>query len=608
MTCERLEVRVLYCPYLMRLTNISKKIMPNQYSNGNSSTLERMRHSFAHVLAQAVLRLYPDAKLGIGPAVPDGFYYDFQTNEPISAEDLPQLEAEMKKIIQEELPFKQLIVSREQAFDTLHQLGQIFKTELLQQVPDEHISFFKTGEEFIDLCRGPHVNHTGVLKVFKLTGISSTHWLGDDTRPLMQRIHGVAFDNRSQLEEYLSLQEEIKLRDHRKLGKEMGIFYIDEAIGDSLPIFLEKGVLLKNNLKGFLHSQLVGLDPLFVDIPTIAREQLFNNLKEIDTQKAASFPSFSYGNEKYRLKNTSLPLYFQIFKSKNRSYKEIPFRIGGFSDIYLKTKTAQEGLLGSARSELDSFISFVSPEKIAVEVALVLEKMISVAKGLGFSEYRLQFGLPHADKIQSYLGGEKLWKEALDQLKKGISILKSTARSNEGGADYNGPTISLIVKDYFRRDWELSKLTLDLTLPGLSGIRYFNNKNEEVVPGAIEYTFFSGLEKLIALLIEHYGGAFPLWMAPNQISIIPISEKFNQYAKSIYEKFFNTGLRVKLDMRDETMQAKIREAQLDRVPYMLIIGEKEQKTDSISVRPRNGQDSGLMRINEFIEGVVRELA
>ncbi|WKZ28299.1 MAG: threonine--tRNA ligase [Candidatus Dojkabacteria bacterium] len=571
------------------------------------SKLETVRHSFAHVLAQAVLRLFPDAKMGIGPAIEDGFYYDFEFSEAISKETLPQIEAEMKNIIAEELSFKQILIPREQAFDTLLHLGQIYKTELLQQVPDESISFYKTGEEFIDLCRGPHVNDTGQLKIFKLVSIQSTHWLGDESRPAMQRIRGVAFEKKNELEAWLKSEEEKKLRDHRVLGKSLNIFYDDKIQGHGMPVLLHNGTILKKNLRTWFENMLIKNDYQLITSSEFIKETTLHTNRYLDYNRFAFLPQFQVGSDLYRLRIDPISQIGNIFRQKKRSYKELPLRISEFASCYSNVDEKElHGLIKCRHFTRDSHTSFVSKEQTIPEVRRIISLMVDVVKRFDLHDYRFVIGTPKYSATDNYLGNEQDWRDAMYIIEKSLSESKILARPQEGEAQFNGPTLQIRARDIFKRDWKIAELVVDLTTQKISNNRFINSENEEEIPIAIHHSFIGSLERFIGILIEQYAGAFPAWMAPTQVYIIPISSKHLSYSKQVLERLETLGIRAKLDARDETMQAKIREAGLQKIPYMLIIGDKEEKTQSVSVRPRSGQDLGLMRTEEFADIVFSE--
>src|SRR3989344_4864778 len=573
-----------------------------------STDIESMRHSFAHILAQAVLTLYPGTKMGIGPATEHGFYYDLEISQKLSAENLPQIEAEMRRIINEELPFKQITIPRDQAFDTLLQLGQIYKSELLQQVPDEQISFYKTGEEFIDLCRGPHVQHTGQLKAFKLTGISGVYWLGDSSRPQMQRIEGVAFATKDELLEYLAKQEELKLRDHIKMAKELNLFVFNEAAGSLLPFWLPHGYILKQELQQHLKSVLTKHDFQFVETPEISKVN-FINFDKYRNYKARSYmTSFIIDEEEYILRADSSDQHFAVFLNNKRSYRDLPLKLAEFAVTFQQDTANLSGLLSAHRFTRISSHIFCKQADIEAQLTNLISIISGLYQTLGLDKYKIHFCLPNKQKSNLYIENQPKWKLAINKIEKTLAKTNLPVKVVEGRAEFYGPVLRFYIKDIFERDWELSSIKLDLIQSRTYGLRYINAEGKEKKPAIIHFDLIDSLERLIALIIENSGGDFPVWLAPVQVVIIPISEKYNEAAYKVQKTLAENKIRSFLDNRDESMQAKIREAQLNRTPYMLIIGEKELRTNSVSVRPRTGQDLGLLRLEEFLTKITDEIA
>ncbi|HLD03362.1 MAG TPA: threonine--tRNA ligase [Candidatus Dojkabacteria bacterium] len=573
-----------------------------------STDIESMRHSFAHILAQAVLTLYPGTKMGIGPATEHGFYYDLEIPQKLSPENLPQIEAEMRRIINEELPFKQIIIPRDQAFDTLLQLGQIYKTELLQQVPDEQISFYKTGEDFIDLCRGPHVQHTGQLKAFKLTGISGVYWLGDSSRPQMQRIEGVAFATKDELLEYLAKQEELKLRDHIKMAKELNLFVFNEAAGSLLPFWLPHGYILKQELQQHLKSVLTKHDFQFVETPEISKVN-FINFDKYRNYKARSYmTSFIIDEEEYILRADSSDQHFAVFLNNKRSYRDLPLKLAEFAVTFQQDTANLSGLLSAHRFTRISSHIFCKQADIEAQLTNLISIISGLYQTLGLDKYKIHFCLPNKQKSNLYIENQPKWKLAINKIEKTLAKTNLPVKVVEGRAEFYGPVLRFYIKDIFERDWELSSIKLDLIQSRTYGLRYINAEGKEKKPAIIHFDLIDSLERLIALIIENSGGDFPVWLAPVQVVIIPISEKYNEAATKVQNTLKESNIRSFLDNRDESMQAKIREAQLNRTPYMLIIGEKELRTNSVSVRPRTGQDLGLLRLEEFLTKITDEIA
>lgn len=543
--------------------------------------LETMRHSFAHVLAMATVRLFPEARLGIGPATKNGFYYEFELPKKLSEDDLGKIEDEIRKIIAEEIPFKQLMVEREQAFNTLVQLGQIYKTELLQSIPDQQISFYRTGKDFIDMCRGPHVQHTGQLGVFKLMHVSDVHWMGDNARPILQRIDGIAFATSEQMAEYETSLENIKLRDHRRLGKALSLFVEDADEKSSSIHWLSKGLMLKNVIKKAVNDKLIE-----------------NNFTEIETPLETNKV----------IRTSMLDGSYGIFKSRRRSYKELPVK---FFENGITSKAQKEepsyGLYDvSPRNSTEAFIFSASHDLVTALLASILLSKELYEK-LGVTLSAIQLCVPDLSSITLTDKEKKI-------LNDNFQLIKATLVESEIDFDmatkkpfvYFSPYISFVASDLHDREWEIGKLTIAYNPKGPIATTTNSRNNQEKIT-VIYNSIITSYERLIAHLTETMDGAFPLWMSPTQVDLLSLSEKYNQYVSELYNELIKDGIRCSANTTDETIQTKIRRSQLLKTPYMLIIGEKEIKTNSISLRNRNGQELGLIRIDEFIAKIKSEI-
>lgn len=572
-----------------------------------SIDIETIRHSLAHVLAQAVSRIYPGARLGIGPAVKNGFYYEFELGHKISESDLPEIEEEMSKIIAADMPFKRIIIPREQAFDTLHQLGQIYKTELLHKIPDESISFYKTGEEFIDLCRGPHVSSTSNLNNFKLTKISKVNWLNDKNRPQLIKIEGVGFKTQKKLSDYFESVEELKKREHMQLGQSLELFLLDDSIGKDLPLWLKKGNILRRELTSFLEKELESAEFEYIETPELAKQSFYDASGYLNYNSQKFLGSIKDSSSKSLLRLNSSSHHLKLYSSKKRSYKELPYKTFENSVNYFTAQTNTQGLMKMRRQIEPQGIVVCTYDQMVQEIQNLVSKTKTILNQLGFYEFNLSLVLPQSTHPQNYIANEQNWRQAIEFLKIALEKSNMSAKPVEGHAEFFGPKLVFSVKDNFDREWDLSEITIDLNLAQLLKLRYIDSKNNETVPAIIHYSPISSLEKCLALLIEHYGGAFPLWLSPIQVSLISISKKYNDVVTKIKDVLIRSDLRAELDLRNETMQTKIRDAQMKQIPYMLIIGEKEIKTDSVSVRPRTGRGLGLMRIEEFINKIKGEI-
>jgi threonyl-tRNA synthetase len=544
--------------------------------------IETMRHSFAHVLAMAVQRVYPGVRFGIGPATKNGFYYEFEfpDGKKLKESDLPLIEKEMHTIIGEEIPFKQIVVNREQAFNTLTQLGQIYKSELLQTVPDTQISFYRTGEEFIDLCRGSHVSHTGLLGAFKLTSISNTHWLNDSSRPMLQRIEGLGFLTEEELRKYEETQIELKDRNHQKQGVRLNLFATESNKNTSSVYWLPKGLVLKNVIENSARNDMI--DGQYEEVVT----PLLNS---------------------ERIRNSFLKNAYAIFSNRRRSYKELPLRIFELGSIMDNSVTEAPGLYKlQTPNSLEAF-AFSSKHDLAMQVINALNLDLKIYKSLGISIAQIELCVPD-------LSGVALNDVEKKELNDCYQFLK--AALTEAAVEYKivtkeqflyfDPYIAFSIRDIYDNYFTIGRIVAVYN-PKLKVLQYTNAHNNREMVTPIYNQIIVSIEAIIAHMLEEYDGALPLWASPVQVDLLSISEKYNQYITQLNSELVKEGIRTNIDLSDATIQTKIRKSQLARVPYMLIIGEKEIKTNSVSVRNRVGQELGLIRIDEFVEKLKTEV-
>lgn len=564
--------------------------------------LEKMRHSFAHVLAMAVIRVCNDAKLGIGPVVDDGFYHDFEFSKPIGSKDLEKIEIEINKIIEEEIPFQQVLIPKTQAFDILHLQGQIYKTEILNSIPDAEVSFYKTGKEFMDLCRGPHVDHTGKLGAFKLTGISGTHWNSDVTRPEMQRIHGIAFETKKELEEFVKLEEEKKSKDHKKLGKQLELFIFDKDNGAGLPLWLPKGEAIKRKILDYVYKQNLKYGYKYVETPIISKESVFKKLSSTN-----HFPPMLVEKDNYIAQPSWTEHHIQIFSSVKRSYRSLPFRLSENTTIFKNEQSGElNGLLRVRNLKVDANTIICSKEQVSNEITKSLKLIKEVYNDFEMKDFRLEVAMRGNDD-EYYEGNPKDWIKAETLLMEGVKATGLTAHEAPNTADKHGPGLIFKFKDAYNKSWKLGFLVIDIKGPKTYNLEYIDNNNKSKIPYLIYRSTLGSIERFFGIMLEHTDGTFPVWLSPVQINIIPISEKFVDYAKQLQNLLIDTELSVQVDSAPETMQNKIRESQSNMIPYMLIVGEKEQQTNTVSVRPRSGQDLGMMKIEEFVSKIKVEI-
>lgn len=556
--------------------------------------LEIQRHSLAHILAMAVLKLYPDTKLGIGPAINNGFYYEFLTEHKFTMSDLDIIEKEMHEIINRKLEFKQITVSREEAMDILHQSGQIFKTELLKQVPDEQISFFKT-ENFLDMCRGPHVKTTKDIGVFKLIKTSNTNWLNQEHRPKLQRIIGVSFNDQETLENYLEEIKNLKFKNHEILGRKLDLLLFDKDFSDKNCIWLPNGYVLKEQVKKVFQKEFQDNNYQIIETPDIAKFIFYKEYFEDEEAKKDYLSPLKIGKEDYLIRSNTLAAHNLVFRSKKVSYRQLPVKYGEFSDCY-KNNSEQiqfQTLQGHVYTKNESVID---------ELKSILSLTIANLTKFGFSNIHLEAITPKEDGSNHY----NSIKDAVNYAQTALNELKLLAKISTVKHSKYGVEISFKIIDIFNKTHTISRVILDLYTGVREKINYIDSDNKPQTSAILHHEFICSIEEFVYLLIEKWEGSFPLWMAPIQIKIIPISDKYIDSAQKIYEILVKEDFRVELDKSNNTMQAKIRNAETEKIPYFLIIGDKEIKTNSVSIRQRDGKELGLVRIEEFISKIKAE--
>lgn len=572
--------------------------------------LERMRHTASHVLAQAVLKLYPDTKLGIGPAIENGFYYDFELSEPITNEDLPKIEKEMRKIIKQGLPMHQIMMSREDAQEYYKKTDQIYKLELLNELEGKEFSFYITGEnDFADLCRGPHVENTKEIGAVKLTKTAGAYWRGDEKNKMLTRIYGTAFHTENELNTFLKNQQEQENRNHRKLGKQLKLFAIISEIGQGLPVWLPRGYTVRRILEDYILDLERGAGYEHLLTPHINKEILFKTSGHLDYYKDSMYPPIEVDEETYYLKPMNCPAAMMVYKLETRSYKDLPYKLGEFGTVYRYEKSGElQGLQrvrGFTQNDAHLFCTREQLEEVLVETLDLLDKFY---KDVGFDRYKFRLSLSDWDrKPDKYTGEKETWDYAEGVLR---SILENKGVEYEevpGDAAFYGPKIDVQAVNVFGKEDTVSTIQLDFNLPKRFDITYVDEKGKEQQAYIIHRALIGSFERFFSFLIEHHGGDFPLWFTPEQIYIIPISDKHAQYAKEVHERLREAQLRVKLDDRTKSMQSRIRDAEKMKIPYIVVVGDKEIETETISVRARKNKEEGLMKVQEFIDNLREEI-
>ena len=605
------------------------------------SDLERLRHSCAHVMATAIARLWSDAQFSAGPPVEGGFYYDVDLAHRISPDDFPAIEAEMKKVVKENQVFEREVISREEAMDLarkgrLAALGErdtpsTFKVDLLEDIPDdEEISIFKNGD-FWDLCAGPHVGRTGNCKAFKLMSVASAFYKGDADNPQLQRIYGTCFKNKTLLSEHLERLEEAKKRDHRRLGREMGLFHFDEMVGQGLPLWKPKGSIIRRQLQDFIAAELDKQGYHQVFTPHIAKLDLYRTSGHFPYYEESQYPPFaerealrklsdddsSCGDlmnalrkgevEGFMLKPMNCPHHICSFASDHHSYRDLPVRLAEFGTVYRWEQSGELGGITRTRSfTQDDAHLFCTPEQLGEEIQGCLGLVKTVFGALGMSDYAVRLSLRDPDSSK-YVGDPANWDKAEEALRDAVQTLGVDYAEEPGEAAFYGPKIDFVVKDVIGREWQLGTVQVDYNLPERFDLSYIGADNRPHRPVMIHRAPFGSLERFVGLLIEHFEGKFPVWLAPEQVRVLSISEKHNAYSEGVVRMLAEAGVRVASDLAADKIGAKIRLARLDRVPYMLIIGAREEESQSVSVRHRDRDDLGTMTLNDFVGQVCEEI-
>jgi len=605
------------------------------------SELDRLRHSCAHILASAIAKLWPDAQFAAGPPVENGFYYDVDLSHRITPDDFEKIEAGMLSIVKENQVFEKSEVSRAEAL-AMAQSGRLaaraeravpsrFKIDLLKDIPeDEAISLYKNGD-FWDLCAGPHVPRTGNCKAFKVMSVASAFYKGDAANPQLQRVYGTAFKNKQDLAEHLERLEEAKLRDHRKLGRELDLFHIDEAVGQGLILWKPNGATIRQELQNFIteHLERQGYSQVFTPhigklglyrtsghFPYYADSQ-FPPVIERESLKALAEEGCGCGElsnrlesgeiDGFLLKPMNCPHHIKIFQSNHHSYRDLPVRLAEFGTVYRWEQSGELGGMTRVRCfTQDDAHLFCTEDQVRDEIIGCLELVKIVLGTLGMHDYRVRVGLRDPDSTK-YVGDPAKWDKAEDALREAATTLGTDFTEEPGEAAFYGPKIDFVVKDVIGREWQLGTVQVDYNLPERFGLEYIGADNAPHRPVMIHRAPFGSMERFVGVLIEHFAGKFPTWLSPEQVRVLPISEKFFEAAETVYQSLREAGVRVKVDRSNDKVGAKIRLAQLARIPYMLIIGAKEQELNQVSVRHRDRGDEGALDVDDFKEKVVAEI-
>ena len=561
-------------------------------------------HTTSHIMAQAIKRLFPDAKLTIGPSIEKGFYYDFDVEKPFTENDLSAIEEEMKKIIKEDLPIERFELPREEAIKLMEEREEPYKVELIKELPEgEVISFYKQGE-FTDLCRGPHLPSTGCVKAIKLLSSSGAYWRGDEHNKMLQRIYGISFPKASELDEYLHMIEEAKKRDHRKLGKELELFFFDET-APGMAYWMPKGFKMMNILIDFWRKEHEKRGYMEFSGPQLNSSELWKISGHWDHYKEDMFVLTDSDGKEQALKPMNCPNAIKIFDSKLRSYKDLPMRFNDIDIIHRNEKSGQlNGLFRVRMFRQDDAHNFITENQIGSEIKNIIE----IAKSI-YEIFGLDFELTLSTRPDDYMGDIELWNKAEANLKDVLDDLcgKDNYRINEGDGAFYGPKIDIKMKDCLGREWQMGTIQVDFQLPLRFNLSYIDSNGEKKTPILVHRAIFGSFERFIGIITEHFAGAFPVWLAPVQVSILPISDHQKEYAEKVKAILEEKGIRVELDDRQEKIGYKIREAQLQKVPYMLILGEKEVEANAVGVRKRKEGDIGQKSIEDFVSMISKEI-
>lgn len=566
--------------------------------------LLRRRHSAAHIMAAAVQNLFDDVKFDIGPATEEGFYYDFDMEHRLIPDDLPKIEEEMRKLAEKKDPFICTELSRDEATESLNIRHQNYKIERLQEIPEgDKITFSQCGE-FIDLCRGPHVEHTGDIGAFKLLSIAGSYYRGNENNPMLQRVYGTSFHNEKGLRVYLKNLEEAKKRDHRKINTELELYSVSEDIGPGLILWHPNGARIRNAIENFWRDTHYknGYEMLYT--PHLGFGELWQTSGHLDFYKEAMYSPLQIDDRDYYVKPMNCPFHIKIYQSRNRSYKELPARWAEFGTVYRYEKSGvMHGLFRVRGFTQDDAHIFCTPKQVDTEISEVLKFCLFMWKSFGFKEVKAYL----STRPEKAVGHDDKWEHATNSLKKAVADANLECEVDPGGGAFYGPKIDLKIKDAIGREWQTSTIQFDFNLPERFNLHYIGDDGKKHQPYMVHRALLGSLERFFGILIEHYAGAFPTWLAPVQVRILPITDAQHGYANELSDQLQANDIRVECDMRNEGLGAKIRKARNERIPYMLIIGEKEKANNVVSVRKRGVGEVGTINISEFKSQIKKEI-
>jgi threonyl-tRNA synthetase len=561
-------------------------------------------HSTAHLMAQAVKELFPDVKVTIGPAIENGFYYDFDKEKPFVDSDLIKIENMMKRLIKKNLKYERKEISRNEAIKLFTEMDEPYKVEILNEIPEDQTISIYTQGSFTDLCRGPHLSSTGKIKVVKLLKISGAYWRGDEKNKMLQRIYGISFPSQKELDKYLHDLEEAKKRDHRRIGKDLDLFSISDNIGPGLVLWHPNGAMVRHLIETFWKKRHLEEGYKFVYTPHIGKAELWETSGHLGFYKENMYSPITVDEQDYYIKPMNCPFHIEIYKSTRRSYRELPLKFAEMGTVYRFEKSgALHGLMRVRGFTQDDAHIICTPEQVESEVSKVIDFSMQMLKSFGFEKFDIYL----STMPEKAVGDKKDWDIATNALEKALKEQKIKYEIDEGGGAFYGPKIDIKIKDALNRSWQCSTIQFDFNLPERFDMQYFGKDNKPHRPFMIHRALLGSMERFFGTLIEYHGGNFPLWLAPIQVKVLAISEKFTDYAEEINKKLQEYGIRSEMDYKDEKIGYKIREAETQKIPYMIIIGEKEVDAKTISVRKHQKGDIGSFKIEEFVEILKKEL-
>jgi len=566
--------------------------------------IDTLRHSLAHILALAVQELYPGTKFGIGPAIENGFYYDFDLPKTLTPEDLPKIEKKMRELIKQDIKFEKKIISKDEAKKIFK--AQPYKLELIEELPEKKVTVYQSGS-FIDLCKGPHVKSTlqlrsgqakEIIDAFRLTKIAGAYWKGSEKKPMLTRIYGIAFKTKKELAEYLKIQKEAEKRDHRFLGQKLELFMFDDEVGTGLPLWLPKGEILRHLIEKYLYEELKSEDYQWVRTPHIGRLKLWKTSGHWELYRENMYSPIKIEEDQYLLKPMNCPFHVKIYQSKIRSYKDLPLKIAELGTVYRYEKSGVlHGLVRVRGFTQDDAHIWCTQEQLAKELRKLLKQGFKIFNDFGFKKFTIYL----STRPEKYAGTLKDWQKATNSLKYVLKKIKLNYQIDPGGGVFYGPKIDIKIKDSLGREWQCTTVQVDFNLPERFNITYIDKTGKKRQPIMIHRALLGSLERFIGILIEHYGGALPLWLAPEQIWVIPVGSLHRKYAREIAKKLEIEGFRVRPRIEAQTVSKKIREGEIQKIPYLLVVGEKEMKKKNVRVREHGKGDIGEMSLTTFLK-------